>query len=357
MKILDKYLLKHFFPVYFFSGIMFCFFYCLVNLLSNLNKFVDKGAAIIDVAKYYAFFLPSLWMQLSPLAVLIGVWFSIGYLAQDREIMAMRLAGISAIRIAMPLLISGFIISSFCLGINISLVPFCEEKKEEIWKGKIQGEQEYLIKSREKFTFTSRGVVYFAKNFNGKERKMSEIQSVYTNAESGDSVTINAKTALWEKKEWILADGVEKIFDKNGNVKKIEEFNSKEIPLSLSVHELWLYNKSPSIMPMKTLKKYITEYKGTISRYPYLAQIHSRFSLPFINFTLLIMSIPFCLLSLHQNAAGRMSWALGLSLVYYVFFSLMMAMAEKGKVPPAFGIWLPNILFLCIGMVYIWKKR
>jgi LPS export ABC transporter permease LptG len=357
MKILDKYLLKHFFPVYLLSGIMFCFFYCLVDLLSNLNQFVDKGAGIIDVAKYYAFFLPSLWMQLSPLAVLIGVWFSVGHLAQDREIMAMRLSGISAVRITMPLLISGLIISFFCLGINISLVPFCEEKKEEIWKGKIQGEEQYLSKSRENFPFTSQNIVYFVKNFSGKEGTMSEVLGVYTEIGSNDSIRITAKRALWENGKWFLIDGVKKIFDKDGNVKKIEEFKSKESALSLSPHEIWLYNKSPSIMPMKTLKKYIGEYKTSLSRYPYLSQFYSRFSLPFINFTLLVISIPFCLLSLHQNSAGRMSWALGLSLLYYVFFSLMVAMAEKGNIPPGSGIWLPNILFLSIGIFYIWKKR
>jgi lipopolysaccharide export system permease protein len=110
-------------------------------------------------------------------------------------------------------------------------------------------------------------------------------------------------------------------------------------------------------MPIGTLKKYIGEYKTSISRYPYLAQLHVRFSLPFINFTLILISIPFCLLSLHQNAAERMSWALGLSLAYYVLFSLMLAMAEKGAIPPAFGIWLPNVLFFCVGILYIWKKR
>ncbi|MBU0534333.1 MAG: LptF/LptG family permease [Candidatus Omnitrophica bacterium] len=357
MKILDKYLLKHFLPTYLFAGIMFCFFYCLVNLLSNLNQFLDKGAGIIDVAKYYAFFLPSLWMQLSPLTVLIGVWFSIGHLAQDREIMAMRLSGISALRITMPLLISGLIISSFCLGININLVPFCEEKKEETWKGRIQGEEEYLNKSKENFQFASQDIVYFTKNFSGKESEMNEIKSVYNEIGNGNSVIITAKKALWKKDKWVLIDGVKKIFDKDGNVKEIEVFDSKESALSLSAHELWLYSKSPSIMPMKTIKKYILEYKTSLSRYPYLTQFHSRFSLPFINFTLLVISIPFCLLSLHQNAAGRMSWALGLCLIYYVLFSLLVAMSEKGTIPPAMGIWFPNILFLGIGMFYIWKKR
>jgi lipopolysaccharide export system permease protein len=319
---------------------------------------MDKGAAFADVARYYMFFLPFLWMQLSPLAILIGVWFSVGHLAQDREIMAMRLSGISALRIAAPLIITGFTISCLCLIFNINFVSFCEEKKEQIWKGNIQAEPEYLSKSKTNFTFTSQGIVYLARHFNGKNGKMGEMLIVSGgNYSKGDSYRITAKEVSWENGRWILRDGTQKIFDENGEIKQIEEFKSKESELRLSPRELWLYNRSPSIMPLGTLKKYIVEYKNSLSRYPYLAQLHARFSLPFINFTLLLMSIPFCILSLHQNAAGRMSWALGLALAYYVLFSLMMAISENGTVPPGFGLWLPNVLFLCVGVFYLWKKK
>ncbi len=252
----------------------------------------------------------------------------------------------------------GLIISLFCLGVNTSLVPFCEEKKEEIWKGKIQGEKEYLNKSREDFIFTSENIVYFAKNFSEKEGKMNGIQIAYNESKRNTETRITAQEAIWQDGKWILIDGLKRIFDKDGNVKEIEKFDKKEISLSLTPHELWLYNKSPSLIPTQTIKRYILEYKKTSgSRYPYWTEFHSRFSLPFINFTLLVISIPFCLLSLYQNPVGRMGWALGFSLIYYVFFSLMVAIAEKGTVSPPFGIWLPNILFLSIGIFYIWKKR
>ena len=358
MKILDKYLIKHFFPSYLLAMLTFSFFYCLVDLLSNLSKFIDKGAQIIDVAKFYGFFLPSLWMKLSPLAVLIGVWFSIGHLAEDREIMAMRLSGISAIRITMPLLISGFVISLLYLGMNTILLPFCEGEKEEIWKGKIQHEENYLSKTKEDFIFTSEDIIYFVKSFSEKESKMNGVQIAYDESKGNTEIRITAQEALWQDGKWILANGLKKTFDKEGNVKDVEEFTTKEISLSLSPHELWLYNKSPALIPTSKIKRYILEYKKTSgSRYLYWTELHSRFSLPFINFTLIVVSIPFCLLSLYQSTMGRMSWALGLSLIYYVFFSLMVATAEKGIISPPVGMWLPNILFLSIGMFYIWKKR
>ncbi len=240
MKILDKYLLKHFFPSYLLAGITFCFFYCLVDLLSNLSKFIDKGAEIIDVAKFYVFFLPSLWMKLSPLAIIIGVWFSVGHLAQDREIMAMRLSGISAVRIVSPLVVLGLVISLFCLGVNTILVPFCEEKKEEIWKGKIQREEEYLSKSRKDFIFNSEGIVYFVKNFSEKKEKMNELKIVYSEPVENTEIIVTAQEAFWLDGKWILIDGLKRIFDKDGNVKEIEKFDKKEISIALTPQVLWL---------------------------------------------------------------------------------------------------------------------
>ncbi len=358
MKILDKYLLKHFIPSYLLSVVTFCFFYCLVDLLANLSKFIDKGAQIVNVAQFYMFLLPSLWMKLSPLAVLIGVWFSVGHLAEDKEIMAMRLSGISAIRITMPLLMSGLIISLFCFGVNITLLPLCEEKKDEIWHGNIQGEKEYLSKTKGDFIFTSKNIVYVTKNFSEKEGKMNEITITYNSADGKNETVITAKEALWQNGGWILVDGLMRVFDKEGNAKEIEKFDTKKISLSLTPHELWIYNRSPSLIPTPKIKEYILEYKKTPSSLdPYWTELHSRFSLPFINFTLIVLSIPFCLLSLHQSSVARMSLCFGFSLIYYVFFSLMVAMAEKGQISPPLGVWLPNILFLSIGIFYIWKKR
>jgi lipopolysaccharide export system permease protein len=371
MKILDKYLLKHFIPAYFLAGVIFCSFYFLVDLLSNLNEFIDKGAQLVDIAGFYAFFFPSLWIKLSPLAVLIGVWFSVGHLAQDREIMAMRLSGISSVRIILSLIISGLLISFFCLIINVKLVPFCEEKKQETWKGRIQGEEEYLTKTKENFIFSYRDDVYFVKSFDGKKRVMKGVRIVYKSSNNGPEIKspsrihpqqkktdITAQEAIWDNREWVLIDGIKRTFDKDDNIEEVEEFDKKEISLLLSPHELWLYNKSPSFISTTNLKDKIKEYKNTSTLlYPYWTELHSRFSLPFINFTLLIVSIPFCLLSLHQSSVGRMGWALGLSLVYYVFFSLMVAISEKGNIYPPLGVWLPNLLFLTIGTIYIWRKR
>lgn len=370
MKILDKYLLKHFAPAYFLSGIIFCSFYFLVDLLSNLNEFVDKGAQLADTAGYYASFFPSLWIKLSPLAVLIGVWFSVGHLAQDREIMAMRLSGISSLRIIQPLVISGLLISFLCLIINLNFIPSCEEKKQETWKGKIQGDEKYLTKTRENFIFSYRNDVYFVENFYGKTRAMEGVRIIY-NSSGNDAkiksysrnhtikkIDMTAQEALWDDGEWVLIDGIKRTFDKDDNIEEVEEFDKKEINLPLDPHDLWLYNKSPSFISTANLKDKITEYKNTYTLlYPYWTELHSRFSLPFINFTLLIVSIPFCLLSLHQSSVGRMGWALGLSLVYYVFFSFMVAISEKGDIYPPLGVWLPNLLFLTIGIIYIFRKR
>ncbi|HIE44114.1 MAG TPA: YjgP/YjgQ family permease [Candidatus Omnitrophica bacterium] len=358
MKLLDRYLSRHFLPSYVLAGVVFSLFYCLVDLLSNLGEFMEKQAYFIEMIRFYLFFLPLLWLKLSPLAILIGVWFSVGHLAEDREIMAMRLCGISIFRIIAPLLSIVLIISLASLGMSLQLAPWCEEKKAEIWKGKIQREEEYLYKIRKNFIFTSQGAIYFVKYFNESEGKMSQIQIVDRDVSENTERRISSREALWHNGRWVLRDGIERIFDTEGGLRKAEKFRRKELSLSLTPHELWLYNRSPSFIPTSKIRIYLTEYKkNPASLYPYWAEFHARFSLPFINFTILVLSIPFCLLSLHQSTVGRIGWVLGFFLLYYFFFSLMVAASERGIILPPVGIWLPNIIFLILGILYLWRKR
>ena len=41
--------------------------------------------------------------------------------------------------------------------------------------------------------------------------------------------------------------------------------------------------------------------------------------------------------------------ALGFFLFYYTLLSLGLSLGETGAVPPVFGLWLPNGLFLVVG--------
>jgi len=35
----------------------------------------------------------------------------------------------------------------------------------------------------------------------------------------------------------------------------------------------------------------------------------------------------------------------------------MVAASERGIILPPVGIWLPNIIFLILGILYLWRKR
>jgi len=359
MKILDRYLSKYFFPSYLWASFTFLFFYLLVDFLTHVGEFTKNQAQIGEVFTYYLYSALPLWIKLSPLAVLMGVWFSIGQLTQHNEILSIRLCGISILRVIQPLIIWGLLISFLGLGFNLRLIPFSKQKQEETWQGKIQGQSEYLHKVRRNLAFPNpEGDIFYVREFNGKEGTIQGI-SLIRKSEQGRLVReMVAQEALWQEGKWILRDGVVREFAEDGKLKKTLQFKEKEIELLPPPADLWLYQRDPSLQTMDKIKSYLQQARQTGSKSnSYLTEYHSRYSLPFINLTLLILSIPFCLLSLQQNIVGRMGWALGFSLIYYVLFSLMVALARKGTISPPVAVWLPNLVFLSLGLFYLWKKR
>ena len=169
---------------------------------------------------------------------------------------------------------------------------------------------------------------------------------------------IAAQEAIWREGNWVLRNGVVREFGEENKLKTATQFEEKKITLPLSPEDLWQYKRDPSWQSIANIKKYLREAEQAGSfPYAYLTEYHARCSLPLINFTLLILSLPFCLLSLQQNIVGRVGWALGFALIYYIFFSLMVALARQGALYPPIAVWLPNVVFLSLGLFYLWKKR
>jgi lipopolysaccharide export system permease protein len=45
--------------------------------------------------------------------------------------------------------------------------------------------------------------------------------------------------------------------------------------------------------------------------------------------------------------------ALGMFLIYYTMLSVGLSTGESGTVPPAVGLWMPNLIFLAVGLFWL----
>src|SRR3990167_2291208 len=141
MRILDRYIIREFLMPFIYCVVIFAFLYIIIDLFGHLDEMLRHHVSIQTLVIYYGAFLPIIFVQTTPFAVLVATIFIISTLVKHNEIVAMRASGISMLRILRPFLFMGTLISILVFVVNDSFVPRSSVttttiKEEEIEKNK-----------------------------------------------------------------------------------------------------------------------------------------------------------------------------------------------------------------------------
>ena len=99
---IDRYIIRQFILTFFFAILAFVVIYIAVNLMETLDEFVDHNITTWMIIKYYLYFVPEIVQLVVPIAMLLASLFTIGRLDQSNELTAIRAAGRSMRRVALP---------------------------------------------------------------------------------------------------------------------------------------------------------------------------------------------------------------------------------------------------------------
>jgi lipopolysaccharide export system permease protein len=80
-----------------------------------------------------------------------------------------------------------------------------------------------------------------------------------------------------------------------------------------------------------------------------LSELHSRFAFPFASLVFAVVAVPLGMQNRRSGKSAGFSTSIGILLAYYVVQSFLRTLAEKGVLPPALALWLPNMIFLGLG--------
>ncbi|MBN1871024.1 MAG: LptF/LptG family permease, partial [Candidatus Omnitrophica bacterium] len=76
MRLLDKYLLRHFIVPFLFCLVMFVVIYSVIDLFDKLNEMIENKIDLAVLLPYYLNFAPLIFVQMTPIAVLISIMYS-----------------------------------------------------------------------------------------------------------------------------------------------------------------------------------------------------------------------------------------------------------------------------------------
>lgn len=362
LKTLDRYILKEILSPFIFGlGAFTILFFSVETLVGVARMISEAGLAWSVVLEYLGCRLPQVLIFTFPMATLMSCLLAFGRLSGESELTALRASGLSFFRIAFPVLIFFFCLSSFSFWLNDAVVP-----------AKMKRAFEILVSSQKKDLVTKAMLttpkvmgngfeqIVYAHTFDLEKRSMEGVYIHYF-MHNRRRREIYADQARWTGKVWELQGMRSREYGQNQDL--IYEVDADQGWTGLqpgesppSPEDLKNRKLRPEEMTRKelksTLEKLEQEQQKGISnkRDQYAVLYHQKASLPWVSFIFATFAIP---LGVRPHRASK-SMGLGLSLVFILIFYVLMAiglvLGESGTIDPMLGAWLPNIIFGVMGL-------
>ena len=358
---LDRYLLKQFFSILGLCILGFVSIFLVVDLIENLDRFVDNGVPGRIILNYYLYTIPWFISIALPMSMLISTVFGVGMLVKRNEWTAMKSSGISLYRLSAPLLFTGLLISSLSFILDNQLVSWGNEKRYTIDRDYVKKKSRHKIKKTLKNIFIQKNKTIHIGMEKYNIKDMSG--NVLTWVDLGPDIIkqrIDAEkiTYLNDSRKWKISNYSIRNF-KDGVETKVF-FSEKDtiINLSFTPEDINKQARSPDELDYYELTSRISELKNNgVKTVRWEVTRYLKVSFALTNFIVVLCGIPLVVF----REKNSLSFGIGMSVFvifgYYAFIKFGQSMGFKGQLTPIVSAWLGNIVFFIGGAILLIRAR
>ena len=347
MRVLSLYVQRQFLELFLLCYIGFIGIFVVVDLVGRLSAFIDRGVGPVVILMFYLWSIPYFSVLILPMAMLLASLFCFGGLARFGELTAMKAAGASLYRLVVPVLSVSLLICVCAFFLTDWVMPEANRRRSAVERGR---------KPVFKKPILSQVVL---RDIDGQILSVGR----YTRAEKkGQQVTldkyegrklvlkIRAEEIVWQGEGWELKDGeVRRFSDQGGeSVRRFEDFSAGTI--TLGPEDLARESRPADQMSYKELTNFIKrKIRNGEQVTRDLVGLHLRLAFPFAGFVMVLFGIP---LSSRTQRTGKpllVGICLLVAFVYYGSIQAGRVMGWNGLLPPFWGAWAANLMFLIIG--------
>ncbi|MDR7400964.1 MAG: LptF/LptG family permease [Armatimonadota bacterium] len=352
MPIVDRYIILEILPP-FLLGVGGFAVLLVGDILYTLAEFIVSGRLTLQaLGRLLAYKLPAIMVITFPVSTLLGVLLGLGRLARDRELQAMRLAGMSLGRLFAPALVFALGMAAVTFLTNEYFAPWANHRANTLIRRAAFGEA--FPQVREQVFFRAPGNRFFYVERVDDDRRLLQNVMVYEVTPPLPRL-ITAREGRWDDRYWRLRDGVLREFDSEGFTRYEARFDEMRILVNLPGGIFFAGQKTPDEMTAAELRQYLAAF-GREAPPRFAIELHRKFAIPAASVVFALVAAP---LSLLATQGGRFT-GVGISVVllflYYAVMSSARAVGAVGAVSPMLAAWLPNLLFGVGGLV-IWARQ
>lgn len=389
MPLLDRYLLKRFVVTYLMVVTVVLSLFVVIDSTTRLKKFRKSGCGrkiryetarcpncnveleagarrcprptVTELAvEYYVSQIPGIYYQLSPFLVVMSGMLALSLFQHNNELVAMKTAGRSALRIVAPVLFASALIGAGSWALQEFVIPQLGEMIESAGLiGKRSTQKPEAIPD-------GRGVL-FVREYHTDKRMMVHVLYQVIDEDGIESAEVLANIGLWDEdtETWRLRNGAVFRYQNNGDrvtdpdgralVRAFKGDDTIALPSKVLPRDLVDASKTLASLSSAELREQAERLPRDRSRMDVI--LESRLAYPFAGVILLLIGLPF-VLSESTNTWLGLILCMAISGLYYVVTFLLLDIAKVGFLPARFASWAPNVLFGVGGAALMrWKAN
>src|SRR5438477_1379033 len=361
MRILTRYILGEVVSHAVIGMAVFTFVLFTRDLGRILDLVVRNSAPLPSILQIFFFTVPVALTYTIPMGVLVGILIGLSRLAADSEITAMRASGIGVwtfLRVISIFAVVAWIVALFNAAYLAPQAQAALGRLEDRLKA---SQVSFEVQPRVFYEGFPKLVLYV------QDVKSAQGAAIWKGVFIADISTPASPRITLARQGIVVSEGPQMLHlhlsegathetdPASADHYQISTFEQTDIPISLPQTD----NKDQEPIPVAQLptsdlpaearqvKKYVAPW--------YLIEFHRRFALPTSCLVLALVGIPLGLSSKKGGKSAGFVLTILLVFAYYSVTLIGVSFARQGKIPPALGAWLANIVFFLCGSFLLWR--
>lgn len=345
--VLDWYIIKKFLGTYFFSIILILAIVVMFDINEKLDAFL-RAPLSETIFDYFFSFLPYFANQFSPLFVFIAVIFFTSKMASHSEIIAIMASGVSFRRLLVPYMLAACVIAGLTFYLSNYMIPPTNEKRMAFTNKYVKNKQ-VVEGSNIQFLIAKNEVGYI-----GHYDAKTKTGTTFT-LDKYDGKTLvsrlNARSVVYDTlNRWTVHDYT--IRDLNGMREVIRNGKQLDTIIPIEPRDFIISKNDHELLTTPELADYIKKQKarGVANITQFEIEKERRYAMTAAAFILTLIGMSLSARKVKNGMGINIGIGLVLSFTYILFSTVTSSFAVSGATSPFVAMWIPNVVYLLIGL-------
>ena len=348
--ILDRYLMRQFFPIFSVAIAMFVLLLSLIDLFANLVRYLNYEVPFAEIMKISFFYLPKSFSYALPISLLFAAAYTLGDLYARNELTSIFSSGIPFWRFSLSLAFIGLFASVFSFFFDDTVVIPTLRVKNELARRFLhqqtaENNSDIVIKAK------NGQLIYSVDFYDTGAQALNGISIVEQDDEGNFISLIRSQRATWTGEYWSFVNPIVYYWDD-------DLLRTKPLPYTDAYREQPDTFRRNAVkvdeLPAREAGLLVQDLKT--AGLPYIeaqADFFHRFSYATVSFVIMILSISMGGRFRKNILLMSLLASLSVAVVFYVMEMISMMMAKLGYIPTFIGAWFPVASFIVIGLLLL----